>query len=61
MLLKYFFNFFNIIHLGLYQKTAFEIDFRLWEVPKIDNDDDYDIDDDINDDIDDSDDYDVFS
>ena len=34
-------NFFqNSNYIGIYQKTAVRIDFGLWEVPKIDDDDD---------------------
>ena len=59
---------YNSNYIGLFQKTAFSIDFWLWEVPTIDNDDDdndgdddYDDDDDDDYDDDDDDDYDVFS
>ena len=53
----------NSTYIRLFQKTAFGIDFRLWEVPEIDDDDDDNDDDEDDDDDDDDDDdnYDVFS
>ena len=42
----------------LYQKIAFEYDFVLWKVSKIDDDDDDDDEDEYDDDDDDNDDYD---
>ena len=60
-LIYIFFRIFvNMNYIGLYQIIAFGIDFGLWEVPEIDDDDDDDGDDDVDDDNED-DDYDVFS
>ena len=54
-------NFFNSTYIRLFQKTAFGIDFRLWEVPEIYYDDDDNDDDEDDDDDDDDHNYDVFS
>ena len=52
---------FNSNYITLIQKTAFGMDFGLWEVPKIDNDDDdYDDDDDEEEFDDDDNEYNVF-
>ena len=42
----------NSYHIRLYQNTPFRIDFGLYEVPKIDDDDDNDVDDDDDEDDD---------
>ena len=51
----------NINYIGLFHKNDFRIDFGLWEVPKIYEDDDDDDGDDHDGHDDDNDEYDVFS